>query len=138
MTSEIDEAGGAGPLAKGIAGAMLPETGVGGLVMQAAGALVPGDSGGGEGGLPGVGKGRRMPVQQSVDVAVALETAYNQWTQFEDWPEFMHRVTRVTQFIEMQPRERGAWRGVIEDGDWSRRTTAPTTSSATTPTSRST
>jgi hypothetical protein len=38
-----------------------------------------------------------MPVQQAVDVAVPVETAYNQWTQFEDWPEFMHRVTRVTQ-----------------------------------------
>ena len=47
--------------------------------------------------MPGVGKGRRMPVQQAIDVAVPLETAYNQWTQFEDWPEFMHRVTRVTQ-----------------------------------------
>jgi uncharacterized membrane protein len=45
----------------------------------------------------GVGQGRRMPVQQAVDVAVPIETAYNQWTQFEDWPEFMHRVTRVTQ-----------------------------------------
>jgi hypothetical protein len=49
------------------------------------------------GGTPGVGKGRRMPVQQSVDVAVPIATAYNQWTQFETWPEFMHRVTRVTQ-----------------------------------------
>jgi hypothetical protein len=38
-----------------------------------------------------------MPVQQSVDVAVPIETAYNQFTQFEDWPEFMHRVTRVSQ-----------------------------------------
>ena len=47
--------------------------------------------------MEGVGKGRRMPVQQAVDVAVPLETAYNQWTQFEDWPNFMHRVTRVTQ-----------------------------------------
>jgi uncharacterized membrane protein YgcG len=28
---------------------------------------------------------------------VPIETAYNQWTQFEDWTEFMHRVTRVTQ-----------------------------------------
>jgi uncharacterized membrane protein len=56
-----------------------------------------GDSGGGKGGMPCVGKGRRMPVQQSMDVAVPIETAYNQWTQFEDWPEFMHRVTRVTQ-----------------------------------------
>ena len=43
------------------------------------------------------GNGRRMPVQQAVDVAVPVETAYNQWTQFEEWPEFMHRVTRVTQ-----------------------------------------
>src|SRR5690242_19071863 len=47
--------------------------------------------------MPGVGKGRRMPIQQSVDVAVPLETAYNQWTQFEDWPTFMHRVTNVSQ-----------------------------------------
>jgi uncharacterized membrane protein YgcG len=68
-------------------------------VKEAASGLLPGggDSGGGKGGMPGVGKGRRMPVQQSVDVAVPLETAYNQFTQFEDWPEFMHRVTRVTQ-----------------------------------------
>jgi uncharacterized membrane protein len=47
--------------------------------------------------LSGVGKGRRMPVQQAVDVAVPRETAYNQFTQFEEWPQFMHRVKRVTQ-----------------------------------------
>jgi uncharacterized membrane protein len=62
---------------------------------------LPGTRGGGngrsKGGTAGVGKGRRMPVQQSVDVAVSLETAYNQWTQFEDWPTFMHRVTNVSQ-----------------------------------------
>ncbi len=45
----------------------------------------------------GIGKGRRMPVQQSIDVAVPRETAYNQWTQYEEWPQFMHRVTRVSQ-----------------------------------------
>jgi uncharacterized membrane protein len=45
----------------------------------------------------GTGKGRRMPVQQSVDIGAPLETVYNQWTQFEDWPNFMHRVVRVTQ-----------------------------------------
>ena len=44
-----------------------------------------------------IGKNRRMPIQQSVDVAVPLETAYNQFTQFEDWPQFMHRVTNVSQ-----------------------------------------
>ena len=73
--------------------------GVGGIAKEAAGGLLPGsgDGGGGKGGMPGVGKGRRMPVQQAVDVAVPLETAYNQFTQFEDWPEFMHRVTRVSQ-----------------------------------------
>jgi uncharacterized membrane protein len=49
------------------------------------------------GGPTATGKGRRMPVQQAVDVGVPLETAHNQFTQFEDWPEFMHRVTRVTQ-----------------------------------------
>ena len=82
VSEKVDEAGGAG-----------------GLVKEAASGLLPGggDSGGGKGGMPGVGKGRRMPVQQSMDVAVPVETAYNQWTQFEDWPEFMHRVTRVTQ-----------------------------------------
>jgi uncharacterized membrane protein len=45
----------------------------------------------------GIGKGRRMPVQQNIDVAVPIQTAYNQWTQYEEWPEFMHRVTRVSQ-----------------------------------------
>ena len=72
--------------------------GVGGIAKEAGKSLLPGGGGGGGGGgVPGVGKGRRMPVQQSMDVAVPLETAYNQWTQFEDWPNFMHRLTRVGQ-----------------------------------------
>src|SRR5688572_1500502 len=50
-----------------------------------------------DGGPQATGKGRRMPVQQAIDVGVPLETAYNQFTQFEEWPEFMHRVTRVSQ-----------------------------------------
>jgi uncharacterized membrane protein len=50
-----------------------------------------------EAGVPGAGNGRRMPVQQSIDVAVPIETVYNQWTQFEEWPNFMHRVERATQ-----------------------------------------
>ena len=86
-SEKIDEAGGLGGMAKQAAGGVLG----GGLFGGGDG------GGGGGGGLPGVGKGRRMPVQQSVDVAVPIETAYNQFTQFEDWPEFMHRVTRVTQ-----------------------------------------
>ena len=51
----------------------------------------------GDSGPRGIGKGRRMPVQQTIDVAVPIQTAYNQWTQYEEWPQFMHRVTRVSQ-----------------------------------------
>jgi uncharacterized membrane protein len=83
VSQKVDEAGGAGGLVKEAAGGLFSPT--------------TGDSGGGKGGMPGVGKGRRMPVQQAIDVAVPVETAYNQWTQFEDWPEFMHRVTQVSQ-----------------------------------------
>jgi uncharacterized membrane protein len=54
------------------------------------------DDGGGRAG-DGTGKGRRMPIQQAVDVAAPLETVYDQWTQFEDFPKFMHRVERVEQ-----------------------------------------
>ena len=32
----------------------------------------------------GVGDGRRMPIQQSVDVAVPLETAWKLWNKYED------------------------------------------------------
>jgi uncharacterized membrane protein len=38
-----------------------------------------------------------MPIQQSVDVAVPIKVAYNRWTMFEDWPDFMHRVESVDQ-----------------------------------------
>jgi uncharacterized membrane protein len=54
------------------------------------------DGGGGRAG-DGTGKGRRMPIQQAVDVAAPLQTVYDQWTQFEDFPKFMHRVERVEQ-----------------------------------------
>jgi uncharacterized membrane protein len=43
------------------------------------------------------GSGRRMPIQQSIDVAVPIKVAYNRWTMFEDWPDFMHRVESVDQ-----------------------------------------
>lgn len=43
------------------------------------------------------GSGRRMPIQQSVDVAVPIGEAYDQWTRFEEWPKFMHRVDSAQQ-----------------------------------------
>jgi uncharacterized membrane protein len=87
-----------------------------------------------KGGAPGVGKGRRMPVQQAADIGVPLAVVYNEFTQFENWPQFMHRVTSVSQqdethiafktkiwgktkeytaeITEQRPDERIAWRVV--------------------------
>ena len=36
-------------------------------------------------------------VVESVDVAVPVSTAYNQWTQFEQFPKFMEGVTEIRQ-----------------------------------------
>ena len=36
-------------------------------------------------------------VTEHVDVAVPVRTAYNQWTQFEEFPQFMEGVTEVRQ-----------------------------------------
>jgi uncharacterized membrane protein len=36
-------------------------------------------------------------IEESVDVNVPLSTAYNQWTQFEDFPSFMEGVEAVRQ-----------------------------------------
>ena len=36
-------------------------------------------------------------VERSVEVAVPVSTAYNQWTQFEEFPQFMGGVQQVEQ-----------------------------------------
>jgi uncharacterized membrane protein len=36
-------------------------------------------------------------VTESVDVAVPVRTAYDQWTQFEEFPRFMEGVKRIDQ-----------------------------------------
>ncbi|MGN6797805.1 MAG: SRPBCC family protein [Gaiellaceae bacterium] len=50
-------------------------------------------SGGGGGG--GGKKTRRLPIQRWTDVAVPVETAYEAWTTFNEYPKFMHRVLNV-------------------------------------------
>jgi uncharacterized membrane protein len=37
-------------------------------------------------------------IEQSIDVDVPVRTAYNQWTQFEEFPRFMEGVREVRQF----------------------------------------
>ena len=36
-------------------------------------------------------------VERSIDLTVPVSTAYNQWTQFESFPQFMESVTAVEQ-----------------------------------------
>jgi uncharacterized membrane protein len=36
-------------------------------------------------------------IEESIDVSVPVETAYNQWTQFEEFPDFMEGIERVKQ-----------------------------------------
>lgn len=36
-------------------------------------------------------------IEQSIDVEVPVSTAYNQWTQFEEFPKFMEGVDEVRQ-----------------------------------------
>ncbi|HEV8420454.1 MAG TPA: SRPBCC family protein [Actinomycetota bacterium] len=39
-------------------------------------------------------------VEESIDVKVPVRTAYNQWTQFEEFPKFMGGVQAVTQLAD--------------------------------------
>jgi hypothetical protein len=87
IDKKIQDAGGPGGIAKEAGKSLIPGLGGGG----------DDNGGGGKSGEPGVGKGRRMPIQQAVDVPVPVSTAYNQFTQFEEWPKFMHRVTSISQ-----------------------------------------
>jgi uncharacterized membrane protein len=48
-----------------------------------------------------------------VEVNVPLSVAYNQWTQFEDWPQFMEGVKQVQQLDE----RRLQWRTEIAGKD---------------------
>jgi uncharacterized membrane protein len=49
------------------------------------------------GGGGGKEKTRRLPIQRWTDVAVPVQTAYEKWTEFEEFPKFMHRVLSVEQ-----------------------------------------
>ena len=73
-------------------------------------------------------------IEQSIEVNVPVRTAYNQWTQFEEFPQFMEGVEKVIQLddkrlhwsaeiagqtrewdaeiTEQIPDERVAWRNI--------------------------
>ncbi len=43
-------------------------------------------------------------IEESVEVGVPVSTAYNQWTQFEEFPQFMDGVESVTQLDDTHLR----------------------------------
>ncbi len=42
-------------------------------------------------------------IQESIEVEVPLSTAYNQWTQFEEFPRFMEGVDSIEQLDDRRP-----------------------------------
>ena len=61
-------------------------------------------------------------IEQSIEVNVPVETAYNQWTQFEEFPQFMEGVESVTQLDDTHLRwiaevagKRREWRAEITE-----------------------
>ena len=99
----VVKAGGPGGLAKQAMSkggeALSGAGGVAGLAGKVTGAAGKALSklGGGKGGgdATGWGQNRRMPVQQFVYVSVPLKRAYTGWTEYQQWPKYMHRANQV-------------------------------------------
>jgi len=87
------------------------ESGVGGGL---AGRIIGKVTGSSEGGR-GWGKGRRLPILRSIDVAADVATVYETWRNFDEFRTFMHRVESV----EEQDDQKVAWHENI----WGRRRT---------------
>lgn len=56
-------------------------------------------------------------VVESIDVKVPVSTAYNQWTQFEDFPNFMQDVLEVRQVDDTHLHWRARIAGKEEEWD---------------------
>jgi uncharacterized membrane protein len=56
-------------------------------------------------------------VEESIDVLVPVHTAYNQWTQFEEFPRFMQGVEHVKQLDDRHLQWRADIGGVRRDWD---------------------
>ena len=92
-------------------------------------------------------------VEKSIEVELPVSTVYNQWTQFEEFPQFMEGVERVTQLddtrlhwvaeiagakrewdaeiVDQEPDQRIAWRSIDGAGNGGIVTFQPTGAAAT-------
>lgn len=55
--------------------------------------------------------------EHAVEVNVPIQTAYNQWTQFEDFPQFMEGVENIAQIDDYKLRWKANILGVTEEWD---------------------
>ena len=59
-----------------------------------------------------------MPTyEHSIDVNVPVRVAYNQWTQFEDFPQFMEGVEEIKQINDTKLHWRAEIANVTEEWD---------------------
>jgi uncharacterized membrane protein len=56
-------------------------------------------------------------IERSIDVSVPVRTAYNQWTQFEEFPKFMEGVQEVKQLDDKHMHWRATIAGKEEEWD---------------------
>lgn len=54
-------------------------------------------------------------VEHAIEVKVPIRTAYNQWTQFEDFPRFMDKVEEVRQLDDKRLHWRASLAGHEEE-----------------------
>jgi uncharacterized membrane protein len=116
LTSRLtDVADGGSLLGGGVKGGMLAgavKGGLSGVKDKAKEALT---GGGGGGGSKPAKATKATNIVESIDVGVPIDVAYNQWTQFQDFPSFMKKVENV----EQQAEEKVTWKAKIV---WSHRT----------------
>ncbi|MFC8722817.1 SRPBCC family protein [Kitasatospora sp. NPDC057198] len=131
-----DDGGGGGGGGGGIGGTIAKKVlGAGASKVKDA---VTGKLGGGGGGGGGNKETKVTNIIEQIDVGVPLRVAYNQWTQFQDFPKFTKRLEQVDQssdeklswkagiflshrtwestIVEQVPEDRIVWRSKGEKG----------------------
>jgi len=69
-------------------------------------------------------KSNASKIMESVDVEVPVTTAYNQWTQFEEFPQFMEGIESIRQIDPQTLRWKASIGGVTKE--WTARITEQT------------